>query len=123
MAAAMLAARLARAADPAGQGQPHECWRLLAASDVVLVGEVMAPAAPAGGESGDPYAYFDLNIRVSHVLKGDSADAGRVVIRYARQPSPPFPPWQEVERLVGAKVIALLVRVDPPGNPGLYFAG
>lgn len=94
---------------------------LLAASDVVLVGEMDVPRQRLVDEARKVSpAYLDIPIRVESVVKGGSM--ARVTVRFFPQDSAYQPPNDAILGLADKSAILFLTRVDV-GPVGLYFAG
>jgi hypothetical protein len=104
----------------AGASDESDCWRLVAASDLVVQGRVQLTDEVLRSPPGDPYTYLAVPFKVERPLKGQAVSGADLVIRYARQPSPPQPDWADLK--LSDDVVAFLAYVDSPGTPGLYFS-
>lgn len=95
--------------------------KLIAASDLVLIGRLMVPQAQLAEEAqkASP-GYLTLPITAEQVLKG--SDAGGAAVRFYPKDAPYQPSIAAVRDLAGKRAILFLTRVDT-GPGGLYFAG
>lgn len=94
---------------------------LLAASDLVLLGEMDVPKQRLADEARKPSPeYLDIPLQVESAVKGGSV--GSVTVRFYPQDAAYKPSNEAVLRLAGEPAMLFLMRVDE-GPVGLYFAG
>jgi hypothetical protein len=94
--------------------------KLLAASDVVLIGRMTVPQQRLREEARKPTPkYVEIPIHVEGLVKGD---AGTGALRVYPQDRAYAPSNKDVVSLAGKPAILFLTRVDQ-GPVGLYFAG
>lgn len=123
----ILAAILVQAAAPAATPQAavacpadSDLAKLVAASDLVLIGRMEVPKQRLLEEAAKPSPeYLDIPIQVEGALKGD---AGPATLRIYPQDRVYAPSNQAVIGFANSPAILFLTRVDK-GPVGLYFAG
>lgn len=111
----------AASAAPASCPDDPKLARLVAASDLILVGRMRVATQRLVEEARKPSPdYLDIPIQVDGVIKGD--DAGTATVRFYPKDASYRPSNDAVLGLVDAPAILFLTRIDQ-GQAGLYFAG
>jgi hypothetical protein len=106
---ALLGGEPAAAADASAPGRDRGCWRMLAASDVVVAGKLRVPAEDFRRARGDAkWPAVDLSIDVRRIIKGD-VGTGPLAIRYVPHDHPHGVAPDVVSGLDGKDVVAFLV--------------
>lgn len=106
-----------------GTRPKYEQWKLVAQSDLILTGQLSAPAeAIRAAVASHQYSYLRLHANVAEALKGEP-DSASVEFAYYPEPRPYAPSPQTVIAFDGQRVLVFLHRSDTPTVAGLYFAG
>jgi len=112
---ALLGSEPIATADAAAPARDRGCWRMVAASDIVVAGRLRVPAEEFRRARDDAkWPAVDLSIDVRWVIKGD-VGAGPLTVRYVPHDYPHGVPPDVASRLDGKDVVAFLV-IDASGS-------
>jgi hypothetical protein len=105
-----------------GHSQPLDswpCWRLVAASDLIVAGQLDADEGSRARLRDDEWDFLRLKLSRIASLKGP--DTASIEIRFSPAASRSLPSARAAS-LLGKGAIAFLVVVDAGDSPGIYFA-
>lgn len=106
-------------------GSPDELWKLVAQSQMIVVGTPTVPADQIQrSERSGQYDYIAVPVRVKESLKGDSR--AEIMVRYFTRPAWYSPAPRTLLESNDKQSILFLLQVDTQtisGTPETYFAG
>lgn len=117
------ASLLAGMSEPAHGLEDEQLWKLVAQSQIIVVGTVTVPVDQLEEtERTGHHRSIEINARVQRYLKGDPG-AENITVRYFTKPESYSPSMQALTAANGKESVLFLHSVDDGIVSGVYFAG